>query len=95
MMRDPSFMHYYQSLEYLLNYRPRIIFIPPIAIYKGLGHISCGDVLHRNVHVVQVLPGVVELDEPAILSLCQTEPRQVKRDHYLLSRHANLDKTYM
>ena len=72
-MSDTFFMHYCQPLEKLLDHHLRITFIPPIAVHKGLRYISYGDILHGNVHIVRVLKGAVELNEPLILPICQTE----------------------
>ena len=72
-MCDPFPMHYYQSMEQLLDYHLCITFIPPIAIRKGLRHIPYRDVLHSNVHVVSVLVGGVEFDEPLMLLIRQID----------------------
>ena len=59
-------------MEQLLDYNFCITFTPLIAIGKALRHIPRLDILHSNVHVVSVLVGRVEFDEPFVLSICQT-----------------------
>ena len=59
-------------MEQLLDYNLCITFVPPITIGKALWHISHRDVLHRNVHVMSVLIGRVEFNEPFVLSRYQT-----------------------
>ena len=73
-MCDPFVMHYRQSAEQLLDYHFRIIFVPSIIIHKGLRHIPDRDILHSNVHVVLVLIGGVEFDEPFVLPTGYTKP---------------------
>ena len=73
-MCDPFFVHYCQSVEQLLDYHFRITFVPPITIHKSLRHIPYRDILHRNVHVVSVLIGGVEFEEPFVLFTGQTKP---------------------
>jgi len=66
-MYDTFFMHYYQSVEQLLDYHPRITFVPPIVMEKGLRDIPYSDILRSNVHVVSVQIGGIEFDKPLVL----------------------------
>ena len=59
-------------MEQLLDYNLYITFVPLVAIRKALRHIPHWDILHSNVHVVSILIGGVEFDEPFVLSRCQT-----------------------
>jgi len=57
-------------MEQLLDYNFDITFIPPVAIRKAMRHIPHWDMLHSNVHVVGVLIGRIEFNEPFVLSTC-------------------------
>ena len=72
-MCDPCFMHHSQPVEQLLDHHLCVTFIPPIVLLKSLPYIPYRDILHRNVHVVIVFIGGVELNKPLILSLRQRE----------------------
>ena len=66
-MSDTFSMHCCQSVEQLLDYYPRITFIPPVVIHKGFRDISYGHIFHSNVYVIRILVGGVEFDEPFVL----------------------------